>query len=159
MPPILPSITLHIILKLSIVYIVYFIQFSTMSTSTSSTPLTLFNTSASPTILSQEMTATSFYSAVPTIPELPQNDKKCVSKVYHSILLMGILICVSFLLYLVIHVNFHMKFSGEFQSNLGNLNISLQSEGVFNLSSTVNSSVKTAPSQLWEQIYIDNVLS
>ena len=159
MPPILQTITLHIILKLSIVDIVYFIQFSTMSTSNSSTPLTLFNTSASPTILSQEMTETSFYSAVPTIPELPQNDKKCVSKVYHSILLMGVLICVSFLLYLVIHVNFNMKFSGEIQSNLGNLNISLQSEGVFNLSSTVNSSVKIAPSQLWEQIYIDNLLS
>ena len=133
-----------------------------MSTSTNtSTPLTLLNTSANPTILSSEMTETSFYSAVPTptIPELPQNNKKCLSKVYHSILLMGVLICVSILLYLVIHVNFHMKFSGEVQSDLGNLNISLQSEGVFNLSSTVNSSVKTAPSQLWEQLYVDNILS
>ena len=72
---------------------------------------------------------------------------------------MGVLICVSFLLYLVIHVNFHMKFSGEMQSDLGNLNISLQSEGVFNLSSTVNSSVKTAPTQLWEQLYVDDILS
>ena len=119
-----------------------------MSTNNTSTPLTLFNTSANPTILSSEMTDTSFYSAVPTpnIPELLQNSKKCLSRVYHSILLMGVLICVSFLLYLVIHVNFHMKFSGEIQSDLGNLNISLQSEGVFNLSSTVNSSVKTAPS-------------
>ena len=133
-----------------------------MSTSTNtSTPLTLLNTSANPTILSSEMTETSFYSAVPTptIPELPQNNKKCLSKVYHSILLMGVLICVSILLYLVIHVNFHMKFSGEIQSDLGNLNISLQSEGVFNLSSTVNSSVKTAPSQLWEQLYVDDILS
>ena len=133
-----------------------------MSTSTNtSTPLTLLNTSANPTILSSEMTETSFYSTVPTptIPELLQNNKKCLSKVYHSILLMGVLICVSFLLYLVIHVNFHMKFSGEIHSNLGNLNISLQSEGVFNLSSTVNSSVKTAPSQLWEQLYVDNMLS
>ena len=133
-----------------------------MSTSTNtSTPLTLLNTSANPTILSSEITETSFYSAVPTptIPELPQNNKKCLSKVYHSILLMGVLICVSILLYLVIHVNFHMKFSGEIQSDLGNLNISLQSEGVFNLSSTVNSSVKTAPSQLWEQLYVDNILS
>ena len=131
-----------------------------MSTNTS-TPLTLLNTSANPTILSSEMTETSFYSAVPTptIPELPQNNKKCLSKVYHSILLMGVLICVSILLYLVIHVNFHMKFSGEVQSDLGNLNISLQSEGVFNLSSTVNSSVKTAPSQLWEQLYVDDILS
>ena len=133
-----------------------------MSTSTNtSTPLTLLNTSAIPTILSSEMTETSFYSAVPTptIPELPQNNKKCLSKVYHSILLMGVLICVSFLLYLVIHVNFHMKFSGEMQSDLGNLNISLQSEGEFNLSSTVNSSVKAMPSQLWEQLYVDDILS
>ena len=131
-----------------------------MSTSTNtSTPLSLLNTSAIPT-LSSEMTETSFYS-VPTsnIPELPQNNKKCLSKVYHSIILMGVLICVSLLLYMVIHVNFHMKISGELQSNLGNLNISLQSEGVFNLTSTVNSSVKTAPSQLWEQLYIDNMLS
>ena len=131
-----------------------------MSTNNTSTPLTLFNTSANPTILSSE-TDTSFYSAVPTpnIPELLQNNKKCLSRVYHFILLMGVLLCASFLLYLVIHVNFHMKFSGEMQSDLGNLNISLQSEGVFNLSSTVNSSVKTVPSQLWEQLYVDNILS
>ena len=133
-----------------------------MSTSTTtSTPLTLLNTSAIPTILSSEKTETSFYSAVPTptIPELPQNNKKCLSKVYHSILLMGVLICVSFLLYLVIHVNLYMKFSGGIQSNLGNINISLQTEGVFNLTSKVNSSFKTAPSEMWEQIYIDNLLS
>ena len=123
-----------------------------MSTSTTSTPLTLLNTSAFPTILSQETTETSFYSAVPTptIPELPQNNKKCLSKVYHSILLMGVLICVSFLLYLVIHVNFHMKFSGEIHSNLGNLNISLQSEGVLNLSSTVNSRRMVRPLSIFQ---------
>ena len=132
-----------------------------MSTNNTSTPLTLFNTSANPTILSSETTDTSFYSVVPTpnIPELLQNNKKCLSRVYHFILLLGVLLCASFLLYLVIHVNFHMKFSGEMQSDLGNLNISLQSEGEFNLSSTVNSSVKTVPSQLWEQLYVDNILS
>ena len=132
-----------------------------MSTNNTSTPLTLFNTSANPTILSSETTDMSYYSAVttPNIPELLQNNKKCLSRVYHFILLLGVLLCASFLLYLVIHVNFHMKFSGEMQSDLGNLNISLQSEGVFNLSSTVNSSVKTAPTQLWEQLYVDNILS
>ena len=134
-----------------------------MSTNTS-TPLTLLNTSANPTLLSSEVTETSFYSVVPTtptnIPELPQNNnKKCLSKIYHSLLLMGVLICVSILLYLVIHVNFYMKFSGGIQSDLGNANFSLQSEGVLNLSSTVNSSVKTAPSQFWEQLYVDNILS
>ena len=131
-----------------------------MSTSTS-TPLSLFNSSAMPSILSQETSDTSFYSVpISNIPELlPQKNKNCFSKVYHSIVLMGILICVSLLLYMVIHVNFHMKISGELQSNFGNLNISLQSEGVFNLTSKVNSSVKTAPSQLWEQLYVDNMLS
>ena len=129
------------------------------STSSTSTPLTLFNSSVSPTILSQEMNETSFYSAVPTIPELPQNDKKCVSKIYHFLLLLGVLTCVSFLLYLVIHVNLYMKFSGEIQNNLGNLNISLQTEGVLNLTSKLNSSFKTALSEMWEQIYIDNLLS
>ena len=127
-----------------------------MSTNNTSTPLTRFNTSANP-----ETTDMSYYSAVttPNIPELLQNNKKCLSRVYHFILLLGVLLCASFLLYLVIHVNFHMKFSGEMQSDLGNLNISLQSEGEFNLSSTVNSSVKTVPSQLWEQLYVDNILS
>ena len=116
-----------------------------MSTSTS-TPLSLLNTSAMPSILSQETSDTSFYSVpISNIPELPQKSKNCFSKVYHSIVLMGILICVSLLLYMVIHVNFHMKISGELQSNFGNLNISLQSEGVFNLTSKVNSSVKTPP--------------
>ena len=132
-----------------------------MSTNNTSTPLTLFNTSANPTILSSETTDMSYYSAVttPNIPELLQNNKKCLSRVYHFILLLGVLLCASFLLYLVIHVNFHMKFSGEMQSDLGNLNISLQSEGEFNLSSTVNSSVKAMPSQLWEQLYVDDILS
>ena len=54
-----------------------------MSTSTNtSTPLTLLNTSAIPTILSSEMTETSFYSAVPTptIPELPHNKKNVYLK-------------------------------------------------------------------------------
>ena len=127
-----------------------------MSTNNTSTPLTRFNTSANP-----ETTDMSYYSAVttPNIPELLQNNKKCLSRVYHFILLLGVLLCASFLLYLVIHVNFHMKFSGEMQSDLGNLNISLQSEGEFNLSSTVNSSVKAVPSRLWEQLYVDNILS
>ena len=129
------------------------------STSSTSTPLTLFNSSVSPTILSQEMNETSFYSAVPTIPELPQNDKKCVSKIYHFLLLLGVLTCVSFLLYLVIHVNLYMKFSGGIESNHGNINISLQTEGVLNLTSKVNSSLKSAPSEMWEQVYIDNLLS
>ena len=127
-----------------------------MSTNNTSTPLTLFNTSANP-----ETTDMSYYSAVttPHIPELLQNRKTCLSRIYHFILLLGVLLCASFLLYLVIHLNVHMKFSGEMQSDIGNVNISLQSEGEFNLSSTVNSSVKAMPSQLWEQLYVDDILS
>ena len=131
-----------------------------MSTSTS-TPLSLFNSSAMPSILSQETSDTSFYSVpISNIPELPSKNKNCSSKIYHSFVLMGILICISLLLYMVIYVNFHMKISGDLQSNLGNFNISLQSEGSFNLTSKFNSSVKTAPpTQLWEQLYVDNMLS
>ena len=127
-----------------------------MSTNNTSTPLTRFNTSTNP-----ETTDMSYYSAVntPHIPELLQNRKTCLSRIYHSILLLGVLLCASFLLYLVIHLNVHMKFSGEMQSDLGNVNISLQSEGEFNLSSTVNISVKAMPSQLWEQLYVDDILS
>ena len=132
-----------------------------MSTSTS-TPLSLFNSSAMPSILSQETSDMSFYSCsvpISNIPELPSKNKNCSSKIYHSFVLVGILICISLLLYMVIHVNFHMKISGDLQSNLGNFNISLQSEGSFNLTSKFNSSVKTAPTQLWEQLYVDNMLS
>ena len=130
-----------------------------MSTSSTSTPLTLFNSSASPTILSQEMNETSFHSLVTTIPELPQNNKKCVSKIYHFLLLLGILSCVSFLIYLVIHVNLYMKFSGGIENNFGNINVSLQTEGVLNITSKINSSFKSAPSEMWEQVYIDDLLS
>ena len=130
-----------------------------MSTSSTSTPLTLFNTSASPTIFSQEMNETSFHSLVTPIPELPQNNKKCVSKIYHFLLLLGILSCVSFLIYLVIHVNLYMKFSGGIESNFGKINVSLQTEGVLNITSKINSSFKSAPSEMWEQVYIDDLLS
>ena len=124
-----------------------------------STPLTLFNTSASPTIFSQKINETSFHSLVTPIPELPQNNKKCVSKIYHFLLLLGILSCVSFLIYLVIHVNLYMKFSGGIESNFGNINVSFQTEGVLNITSKINSSFKSTPSEMWEQVYIDDLLS
>ena len=123
------------------------------------TPLTLFNTSASPTIFSQEMNETSFHSLVTPVPELPQNNKKCVSKIYHFLLLLGILSCVSLLIYLVIHVSLYMKFSGGIESNFGNINVSLQTEGVLNITSKINSNLKSAPSEMWEQVYIDDLLS
>ena len=137
-----------------------------MSTNTS-TPLSLLNTSANPTLLSSNVTETSFHSVAPmtptnNIPELPQNNinKKCLSKLYYFFLLMGVFICASFLIYLVIHVSLYMKLSGGLQCNG---NFALQSEGALNLSSTVNSSInssiKTSPTQLWEQKYVDDILS
>ena len=130
-----------------------------MSTSTS-TPLSLLNTSANPTLLSSDVTETSFHSVASmtpnNIPELPQNNKNCLSKLYYSFLLMGVFICASFLIYLVIHVSLYMKLSGGLQCNG---NFALQSEGALNLSSTVNSSIKTSPTQLWEQLYVDDILS
>ena len=57
--------------------------------STTSTPLSLFNSSTMPSILSQETSDTSFYSVpISNIPELlPQKNKNCFSKLYHSIVL------------------------------------------------------------------------
>ena len=124
-----------------------------------STPLTLFNTSASPTIFSQEMNKTSFHSLVSPIPELPQNNKRCISRIYQFLILFGILSCVSLLIYLTIHVSLYMKFSGGIESNFGNINVSLQTEGVLNITSKINSSFKSAPSEMWEQVYIDDLLS
>ena len=131
-----------------------------------STPLTLFNTSASPTIFSQEMNETSFHSLVSPIPELPQNNKRCISRIYQFLILFGILSCVSLLIYLTIHVNLYMKFSGGIESNLtippfGSINVSLQAEEVVNISSQINSNlnVKSAPSEMWKQVYLDDLLS
>ena len=127
-----------------------------------STPLTLFNTSASPTIFSQEMNEMSFHSLVfPPIPKLPQNNKRCISRIYQFLILFGILSCVSLLIYLTIHVSLYMKFSGGIESNFGNINVSLQAEEVLNITSKINSNLnlKSAPSEMWEQVYLDDLLS
>ena len=122
-----------------------------------STPLSMYNTSVSPTILSsQEMNETSFHSIVsPTIPELPQDKKRCISnRIYQFLILFGILSCLSFLIYLTIHVNIYMKFSGGIESNVtiptfGSFNVSLQAEEVFNVSSQINSNLKVeSPSEM-----------
>ena len=52
-----------------------------------------------------------------------------------------------------------MKFSGGIESNFGNINVSLQTEGVLNITSKINSNLKSAPSEMWEQNYIDDLLS
>ena len=116
-----------------------------------STPLSL-NTSTTP-----ETTEMSYFSATstPHIPELLQARKQCFSRLYHIILLFGVLLCASLLVYLVVHVQFYLKFSGGINSDIGNVNFTLQSEGGLNLSTKINSSVKEIPSQLWKQQYVE----
>ena len=117
-----------------------------------STPLSHLNTSTTP-----ETTEMSYFSATstPHIPELIQARKQCFSRLYHITLLFGVLLCASLLVYLVVHVQFYLKFSGGINSDIGNVNFTLQSEGGFNLSTKINSSVTAIPSQLWKQQYVE----
>ena len=117
-----------------------------------STPLSHLNTSTNP-----ETTETSYFSATstPNVPELIQARKQCFSRLYKIILLLGVLLCCSLLIYLVIHAQFYLKFSGGVNSDLGNVNFTLQSEGGLNLSTKLNSTIKETPSQLWKQQYVE----
>ena len=117
-----------------------------------STPLSHLNTSTTP-----ETTEMSYFSATstPHIPELIQARKQCFSRLYHITLLFGVLLCASLLVYLVVHVQFYLKFSGGINSDIGNVNFTLQSEGGLNLSTKINSSVTAIPSQLWKQQYVE----
>ena len=118
-----------------------------------STPLSHLNTSTTP-----ETTEMSYFSATstPHIPELIQARKQCFSRLYHITLLFGVLLCASLLIYLVVHVQFDLKLHGSINSDIGNVNFTLESEGELNLST--NSSVTTnssVPSQLWKQQYVE----
>ena len=134
-----------------------------------STPLPLYSTSVSQIIPSQEISETSFHTIVsPTL--LPQDKKKCLSqRAYNFLTLFGLLFCLAFLIYLTIHVNVYMKWSGEFSSNLtipslGNFSVALHSEEVLNVSSQVTSKLKVGsensePVEMWKQVYLDDFLS
>ena len=59
-----------------------------------------------------------------------------------------------------------MKFSGGIESNvtipsLGSFNVSLQAEEVVNISSQIDSNlnVESSPSEMWKQVYLDDLLS
>ena len=134
-----------------------------------STPLPLYSTSVSQIIPSQEISETSFHTIVsPTL--LPQDKKKCLSqRVYNFLTLFGLLFRLAVLIYLTIHVNMYMKWSGGFSSNLtipslGNFSVALHSEEVLNVSSQVNSNLKVGsensePVEMWKQVYLDDFLS
>ena len=134
-----------------------------------STPFPLYSTSVSQIIPSPEISETSFHSIVsPTL--LPQNKKRCLSqRAYNFLTLFGLFICLTLLVYLTIHINFYMKWSGGFSSNitipsLGNFSVALHSEEVLNVSSQVNSNLKVGsensePVEMWKQLYLDDILS
>ena len=81
-------------------------------------------------------------------------------RMYNILTLFGLLSCISFLIYLTIHVNIYMKWSGGFESNvtipsIGSFNVALQAEEVFNISSQLNSNLKVGsessePSEMWK---------
>ena len=58
-----------------------------------------------------------------------------------------------------------MKFSGGIESNVtipsfGSFNVSLPAEEVVNISSQINSNLKVeSPSEMWKQVYLDDLLS
>ena len=63
-----------------------------------------------------------------------------------------------------------MKLSGGIESDvtipsIGSFNVSLQAEEVFNVSSQLNSNLKVGsessepPSEMWKQVYLDDLLS
>ena len=135
-----------------------------------STPLPLHHTSVSQIIPSlQETSEMSFHSTIVSPTLLPQN-KKCLSqKAYNILTLFGLFICLTLLVYLTIHINIYMKWSGGFSSNLtipslGNFSVALHSEEVLNVSSQVNSNLKVGsensePVEMWKQLYLDDILS
>ena len=117
----------------------------------------------------QELDETSYHSIVPqSVPEL-QTKNKCISKrVYAFLILFGFLSCFSLLVYITIRVSIYMHLSGGVKSNiqipvLGNFNVSLQAEEALNISSQLDSNIQKVtselPSQMWEQIYFDDMLS
>ena len=131
-----------------------------------STPLQLYNTSFINT--TQELNETSYHSIVPQIPEL-QTKSKCIPKrVYAFLILILSLSCFSLLVYITVCVSISMHLSGEVKSNIqisgfGNFNASLQAEEALNISSQLDSNIQKVtsemPSQMWEQIYFEDMLS
>ena len=117
-----------------------------------STPLSHPNISTNP-----ETSESSFISATstPNVPELIQTRKQCCSRLYKMILLLGVFLCCSLLIYLVVRIQFYLKLSGGVNSDLGNVNFTLQSEGGLNLSTKLNNTVKETPSELWKQQYVE----
>ena len=112
-----------------------------------------------PTIsINPETSESSFISAssIPNVPELIQtNPKQCCSRLYKMILLLGVFLCCSLLIYIVVRIQFYLKLSAGVNSDFGNVNVTFQSEGELNLTSKLNSTIEETPSQLWKQQYVE----
>ena len=120
-----------------------------------STPLSTISTN-------QEVTQSSFISvsSIPTVPELPEliqtnNPKQCCSRLYKMIILLGVFLCCSLLIYIVVRLQFYFKLFAGVNSDFGNVNVTFQSEGEINLTSKLNSTIEETPSQLWKQQYVE----
>ena len=112
-----------------------------------------------PTIsINPETSESSFISvsSIPNVPELIQtNPKQCCSRLYKMILLLGVFLCCSLLIYIVVRIQFYLKLSAGVNSDFGNVNVTFQSEGEINLTSKLNSTIEETPSQLWKQQYVE----
>ena len=104
-----------------------------------------------------ETSESSFISvaATPNVPELIQTRKQCFSRLYKIILLLGVFLCCSLLVYIAIRIQFNLKLSGGVSSDLGNVNFEGEIEGELNLSTKLNNTVKETPSVLWQQQYVE----
>ena len=71
------------------------------------------------------------------------------------ILLLGVFLCCSLLIYIVVRIQFYLKLSAGVNSDFGNVNVTFQSEGELNLTSKLNSTIEETPSQLWKQQYVE----
>ena len=118
-----------------------------------STPLSHPTISTNP-----ETSESSFISAssIPNVPELIQtNPKQCCSRLYKMILLLGVFLCCSLLIYIIVRLQFYFKLYAGVNSDFGNVNVTFQSEGELNLTSKLNSTIEETPSQLWKQQYVE----
>ena len=147
--------------------------------SISSTPLSNFT--SNPAILHQSSDSndTSFGSTcssvplnnlhVPELPDLTINKGSLLKrKLYHCVILLILVSCLSLLIFLSLKVSGHVSFSGNLEGNLnipsvGGLNASIRTEEVLNFSSSLNTALSSklskmeseTPSQLWDQVYMN----
>ena len=90
-------------------------------------------------------------------------------RIYHCIILLCLISCLSLLIFISLHISGYLKFSGALESNInipsvGNLNLSVQTEEVLNFTSKISTGLSStlskmgsgeSPSELWDQVYMN----